>query len=105
MKLQSYLPALLAILGCAEAGTIVRWYGCSGEYQQTQTTGDGCTNISGWKNTNLCGIYVPPPGSDRCEFYTTGCGVPWGDTYECSVQSGKCDATSWNAIESYRCYA
>jgi hypothetical protein len=103
MKLQVCTFILLA-LGGAKANTIVKWYGCGGEYQQTETTDKGCTNVKGFKNTNLCSVFVPPPGTDHCEFYTTRCWIPWGDTYKCSVASGKCNARSWKAIESYRCW-
>lgn len=106
MKFQSFLPFLTALsvpLSLVEA-TQVNWYGCSNEFQRTDTTGTGCTNISGWKQTNLCGVWVPPPDNDRCEFYTTACGIPWGTTYHCSVSSGRCDAGPWKAISSYRCW-
>lgn len=107
MKLQVSLPLLTAVFlgGVANAGTIVRWYGCNNEYQQTITGADGsCTNISGFKETNLCGVWVPPPGTDRCEFYTTGCFVPGGTTYTCSVRSGRCDTRDWKALKAYRCW-
>lgn len=102
MKTAILAPLVLA--AGAHANTIVRWYGCKGEYQQTETTGDGCTNIEGWKNSDLCGVWVPPPGSDRCEFYTEPCWSPFGSTYKCSVSSGRCNAGPWEGIESYRCY-
>ena len=106
MKLQASLPLVASLLlGVAQAGTIVRWYGCSGEYQQTETNGDGCTNVSGFKTDNLCQVWVPPPGTDRCEFYTTSCGNPFGSTYKCNVGSSRCETRNWPAIDSYRCYA
>lgn len=94
----------VAALG-VEANTIVEWGGCQGEKQRTSAPGGDCTNISGWKNSDLCSVWVPPPGTDRCEFYTTGCGNPFGTTYYCSVASGKCNAQPWKAIESYRCWS
>lgn len=103
MKPQLGLSKLMLFFAGAQA-TIVDWYGCSGEYQRTQTTNTGCTNVSGFKTDNLCGVVVPPPGTDRCEFYTTACLNPFGDTYTCSVSSGRCNAQPWAAIDSYRCY-
>ncbi|KAM7186131.1 hypothetical protein V8F20_011537 [Naviculisporaceae sp. PSN 640] len=98
-------PLTFALLGTANAGTIVRWYGCDGEYEQTITNGDGeCTNIGGWKTNNLCGIWVPPEGKDTCEFYTTYCWVPWHDTYYCNVSPDRCNAGPWQAISSYKCW-
>jgi hypothetical protein len=103
MKPQISLPMFTLLIAGAQA-TIVDWYGCSGEHQRTQTTDTGCTNVSGFKTDNLCGVWVPPPGNDHCEFYTTGCGDPFYDTYYCSVSSGRCNAQPWEAINSYRCY-
>ncbi|KAJ6439303.1 phosphorylcholine phosphatase [Purpureocillium lavendulum] len=105
--MQSQLALSLIVVlaaGAQAANTIVRWHGCGGEYQQTETTGDGCTNVSGFKTENLCKVVVPPPGTDRCEFYTTGCGNPFGSTYYCNAGQ-TCDTASWDAIDSYRCYA
>ncbi|PWI74140.1 hypothetical protein PCL_09416 [Purpureocillium lilacinum] len=104
MKVQTALPIIVALVsGAQAASTIVRWHGCGGENQQTQTNGDDCTNVSGFKTDNLCKVEVPPPGTDRCEFYTTMCGNPFGTTYYCNAGQ-TCDASSWEAIDSYRCY-
>jgi len=104
MKVQTAIPIIVALVsGAQAASTIVRWHGCGGENQQTQTNGDDCTNVSGFKTENLCKVEVPPPGTDRCEFYTTMCGNPFGTTYYCNAGQ-TCDASSWEAIDSYRCY-
>ncbi|KAJ3487671.1 hypothetical protein NLG97_g6360 [Lecanicillium saksenae] len=100
-----FVISALALAGAAVAGTQVNWYGCSGESDRTVANEGGCTNVAGFHTTNLCGILVPPPGTDRCEFYTTSCGNPFGDTYYCSVASGRCDTRHWPAIDSYRCWS
>ena len=107
MKLSTSIPLFAAVLlsSTAEAGTIVRWYGCNGESRETRTIGSECTNISGFLRTNLCGVWVPPPGTDHCEFYTTPCGFPGGITYTCSVRSGRCNTRDWRALRSYRCWS
>ncbi len=93
----------MTLLAGVQADTIVDWYGCGGEYEQTDTGGDGCIDISGWKSDDLCGILVPPPGTDVCQFYTAeGCN-PESGTYSCSVASGQCNAGPWASIVSYRC--
>ncbi|CBF90378.1 uncharacterized protein ANIA_11257 [Aspergillus nidulans FGSC A4] len=75
MQILSTTLTVMSLMSAVTANTIVRWHGCSGEYQETQTTGDGCTNVSGFKTENLCSVEVPPPGTDRCEFYSTACDV------------------------------
>jgi hypothetical protein len=104
MQILSTTLTVMSLMSAVTANTIVRWHGCSGEYQETQTTGDGCTNVSGFKTENLCSVEVPPPGTDRCEFYSTACGNPFGTTYYCNAGQ-TCNARSWIAIDSYRCYA
>ncbi len=101
----SLLAALAGTAAVVLADTQVNWSGCSGERGNTKSGDGDCTNVAGFRTSNLCEVYVPPPGTDRCEFYTTPCGVPWGDTYYCSVASGKCNARPWNAIRSFRCWA
>lgn len=108
MKLQLALPLLLPLLGMVEAGTQVNWYGCSGEYGVTVYEGGIlhlATNVDGWRRTNLCGVWVPPPGSDHCNFYTVSAGDFSGTTYTCTVASGRCNAQPWEAIRSYECWA
>ncbi|CEJ92871.1 hypothetical protein VHEMI08499 [[Torrubiella] hemipterigena] len=95
------VPVILALVSAAQA-TQVNWEICNGGVEKTNS--DGCTNVSGAKEDNLCGITIPPPGTDYCEFYTTGCGNPFGSTYRCSVSDGHCNARSWKSIASYRCW-
>ena len=106
MQLQTTLPILMTLAAGARAGgTTVKWFSCGSDKQTTVTEGESCTNVSGFKTANLCRIEVPPPGRDRCEFYTTSCGVPsfFGKTYHCGVGQN-CDTSGWDAIDSYRCY-
>jgi hypothetical protein len=104
MQLQTILPTVIALAaGAQAAGTTVKWFSCGSDSQTTVTEGDSCTNVSGFKTENLCRIEVPPPGSDRCEFYTTMCGNPFGKTYNCDA-GHVCDTSGWDAIDSYRCY-
>jgi|SRR3569833_102498 len=100
-ELQVVLPMLMALMAGVWANVVVSWDGCIGEFQQTEATDEGCTNVSGFKEDNLCGVAV---GSNHCDFYTTACGVPWGSTYSCSHSDGECNAQSWASIESYRFY-
>ncbi|BCS19073.1 uncharacterized protein APUU_11901A [Aspergillus puulaauensis] len=104
MKIFSTLTSL-ALISAATAGTIVRWHGCvEGEYKQTITDGSSCAAVSGFLNTNLCRVEVPPPGRDHCTFYTNGCWNPFdGDTYECRAGEA-CDTRAWKAIASYKCW-
>ena len=101
MKFQVAVPMLMTLVAGAQANVLVSWYGCGGEFQQTETTDEGCTNVSGFKHDNLCGVEV---GSNHCDFYTTSCFVSWGSTYTCSASDGKCNAQPWESISSYRCY-
>jgi len=55
MKLQVSLLLLIILLGYVNR-TIVKWYGYSSEYQKTEITGTGCTNVSSFKKTNLYGV-------------------------------------------------
>ncbi|KAI9375551.1 hypothetical protein BJX61DRAFT_118096 [Aspergillus egyptiacus] len=104
MQILSTTLTVMSLMMAAATGTIVRWHGCGGEYQQTETVDDGCTNVSGFKTVNLCSVVVPPPGTDRCEFYTNACWNPFGGaTYYCNAGQ-TCNAASWDAIDSYRCY-
>ncbi|KAF2686746.1 hypothetical protein K458DRAFT_386707 [Lentithecium fluviatile CBS 122367] len=108
MKLQFVLPLLLPLLGMAEVGTQVNWYGCDGEYGVTVYEGGAlhlATNVDGWRRTNLCGVWVLPPGTNHCNFYTVGKGEIGGTTCTCSVESGRYNARPWNAIKSYECWA
>lgn len=103
MQILSTTLAVMSLMSAATASTIVRWTGCGSEYQQTISDGDSCTAISGFKNTNLCSVNIPGPGKNRCEFYTTTCGNPFGDTMYCKVGE-TCDTRGWPALDSYRCY-
>ncbi|KAH8723554.1 hypothetical protein GQ44DRAFT_728607 [Phaeosphaeriaceae sp. PMI808] len=101
------LAFLATLAASVNAGTQVNWYGCSGESGPTVYEGGLlhlATNVDGWRRTNLCGVYVPPPGNDRCNFYTVGKGEIGGTTYTCSVASGRCNTRDWQAIRSYECW-
>jgi hypothetical protein len=102
MKSQIASITLALLAGAHAASTQVNWYGCDGAVQVTHSDGDSCTNVSGMKSDNLCKVFVPPPGTDRCEFYSTMCGNPFGSTWYCNAGQ-TCDATNWE-VDSYRCY-
>src|SRR3569833_3444745 len=54
-ELQVVLPMLMALMAGVWANVVVSWDGCIGEFQQTEATNEGCTNVSGFKEDNLCG--------------------------------------------------
>ncbi|KAB8255151.1 hypothetical protein BDV32DRAFT_154518 [Aspergillus pseudonomiae] len=104
MQIVSAIPTLTALMsGVQAADMIMRWHGCGDKYQKTETSGDGCTNVSGFKTENLCSVEVPPPGTERCELYTADRGNPFGSTYYCNAGQ-RCDTASWDVIDSYSCY-
>lgn len=100
MKFQLALPMLATLVGAQ--GLMVEWFGCKQEYQITNVRDEGCTNVSGFKNDNLCGVKIIPHG--HCDFYTSSCFRPGWTKRTCNARDGRCDTTAWPAIYSYQCF-
>lgn len=101
MKPQVAFALLAPVVGAQSV--LVEWFGCSGAREFTDARDEGCTNVSGWKTDNLCGVDIASP-KGHCDFYTTACFSSGGSTFTCSYRDGKCEARNWPAIRAYRCF-
>lgn len=105
MKLTAtILPMVMALQasGVHAAHVVVTWGQCKSSYEeQTQTNDEVCTNVSGMKSETLCRLRVD---YKYCDFYTTACFVPWGETRRLSSDQGTVDVHGWPSIKAYACY-